>query len=248
MCIFSSAVKSVSETQIFARAASAASQFLVYSMSYDAPSELAMILPLPTPVATDETSVRFIDLSLYPSFFSDMNSGFPVARSKSPIALAAGRGQVLKVHEVGSFEASFVPQLADFERLDPRFRLPPNTWSKLPLYADYGFAVFRLKAGSREVHPMALEFASRNPAKLFYPTVHVHDGAVKAKAHFDHALFCQSSHTGLTWESSDVRGRGLVAREFMKMDRSAGLLDGETGVYRRRISGRHPNCDVWIEA
>jgi hypothetical protein len=36
------------------------------------------------------------------------------------------------VREVGSFEASYVPKIADFSRLDERFRLPVAVWKKLP--------------------------------------------------------------------------------------------------------------------
>ena len=49
MCIFSLLVSSVANTNIFARSSVEGRQFLVYSMQYEADSELAMILPLPTP-------------------------------------------------------------------------------------------------------------------------------------------------------------------------------------------------------
>lgn len=100
-----------------------------------------------------------------------------VSRAKGAPAAAP-----LRVHEVGSFEASFVPSLADFSRLDARFRLPDGLWEGLPIYADYGFAVFKLKAGERKVHPMAFEFASRDRRQLFFPTVHIHDGQIAERA------------------------------------------------------------------
>jgi hypothetical protein len=112
------------------------------------------------------------------------------------------------------YEASYVPRLQDFERLDPRFRLPPQVWASLPLYADYGFAVFKLdfplRPKDREidaarariglppqrqprmtVHPMAFSFPRRDPSTLFFPTVHVHDLSVQPQADFDHALYAQ---------------------------------------------------------
>jgi hypothetical protein len=51
MCIFSALVNSVNNTHIFARHADEGRQHLVYSMAYDAPHDLSMILPLPTPPA-----------------------------------------------------------------------------------------------------------------------------------------------------------------------------------------------------
>jgi len=64
MCMFSSGVKDVAETKIFVRRASRESQILVYSMQYQADTELAMILPLPKSLGAEE-AVRFIDLSGY---------------------------------------------------------------------------------------------------------------------------------------------------------------------------------------
>ena len=55
---------------------------------------------------------------------SDLRRAFPevvlVARGPAPANLAPR--QTLKVHAVGDFEASFVPTVGDFERLDERFR------------------------------------------------------------------------------------------------------------------------------
>ena len=106
------------------------------------------------------------------------------------------------VHDVGEFEASFVPTPADFNRLDERFRLPRSVWSALPDYADYGFAVFKLPPealwllhapprGWTELPPDGVRLPRRNPSALFFPTVHVHDGAVHAEADFDHTLYMQ---------------------------------------------------------
>ncbi len=90
------------------------------------------------------------------------------------------------------YVASFVPSVADFVRLDPRFRLPEVLFDAVPHYADYGFAVFQLAPGKVTVHPMALRFPTRDPDRLFFPTVHVHDGRFHAKAKFDHALYFQT--------------------------------------------------------
>jgi len=121
-----------------------------------------------------------------------MENGFPVivTRSKSSVELTE---PTLQVHEVGSFEASFVPTLNDFDRLDSRFRLPEQIWHQLPIYEDYAFAVFKLKPGAKQIHPMAFEFPRRNIDQMFFPTVHIHDGKVDVKAHFDHSLYCQAA-------------------------------------------------------
>src|SRR5688500_5438397 len=117
MCCFSGAVRSVANTNIYARLSKEA-QYLVYSMEYAADQPVAMILPLPVGARTD-SAVRFISLKDYPHFFTDLRRGFPVPRSSPgrrptgapPPAAAAP----LPVHEVGDFVASFVPTLADFD-------------------------------------------------------------------------------------------------------------------------------------
>src|SRR5262245_37871111 len=179
MCCFSGKVDWVKRTNIFARAAGAERQYLVYEMSFAARDELAMVLPLPVPPRPREDAVRFVALDRYEHFFVDLLSGFPVPLSlgTGPMASsqAAGRTKALAVVDVGEFEASFVPTVRDFDRLDARFRMPADVWGGLPTYRDFGFAVFKLKAWNGKVHPMAFDFPRRDPSWLFFPTVHVYD-------------------------------------------------------------------------
>src|SRR5436190_11979189 len=136
MCCFSQPVESVSHPRIFARSATEGRQFLAYEMQLAAKSDLAMILPLPVPPKSPEDSVKFINLKEYPGFFSDLKEGFPEPPTRG-VPKADDKGPVAKglaVIEVGEFEASFVPTVADFSRLDERFRLPAAAWDALPGY------------------------------------------------------------------------------------------------------------------
>ena len=99
----------------------------------------------------------------------------------------------LEVFEVGNYVASFVPKVADFVQLDKRFCLPEETWSRLPQYKAFGFAVFQLAAGSRTPHPMAFEF-EYDKKSLYFPTLHIHDGKIHETEEFDHILYMQ--HAG----------------------------------------------------
>ncbi len=271
MCMFSQPVQHVAKTCIFARGAGA-EQLLVYSMDFRAAADLAMILPLPVPPRPEDDAVRFIDLSGYSEYFVDMRKAFPPRWVSGAVPSAApsfaGRSKLV-VHDVGAFEASFVPTLGDFDRLDPRFRLPAEIWNRLPAYADWGFAVFKLKSSREQqhAHPMAFAFPRRDRSRLFFPTVHVHDGAVHREALFDHELFCQSPTTLEApmpppvappigqpappspqlvlseWQSSD---RSLAY--FVDIDRSAGTIDIAAPGHRREMQGQLPNQDVWVEA
>lgn len=250
MCCFSQPLISVSATNIFARPDAGGRQFLVYSMTVNAEKELAMVLPLPVKPGTDEKGVSFIDLSGYPDFFTDLLHGFPeptkwsfslgLSRSASKAAAPP-----LEVIRVGNFEASFVPTMKDFSRLDERFRISDSAWKKLPGYKDFGFAVFKLKSGQSKVHPMAFSFPRRDTKTLFFPTVHIHDGEVHSKAEFDHALYCQpGEHEQLTVR--DWRESSGNAAKFMNVKMSKGLILADHHCYQKKMHGNLPNQDTFV--
>lgn len=249
MCMFSGKVKEVSSTNIFARSDVHDRQFIVYEMSIIADRELAMILPLPVKLPAGEHDVKFVDLKNCPEFFTSLNSGFPQPPASPGIASWHSKGipedvHPLEVVHVGDFEASFVPALKDFSRLDERFRLPADVWKQIPGYDDYGFAVFKLKPGSARIHPMAFSFPRRDKNRLFFPTVHIHDGKVHNKAHFDHNLYCQRNDDDLgllTWEESNGQ-----AESFMPIGKTKGLIDPEQHCYRKTMTGNLANRDTWL--
>ena len=265
MCCFSQAVDRVSDTSIFARGLNGG-QVIVYSMAYAAGIDLAMVLPLPVPPRQPEDAVRFINLEEYPDFFVDLQTAFPaealLSRSLSFASLDA-TSIPLVVQEVGDFEASFVPALSDFERLDQRFRIPRAVWDELPAYQDYGFAVFKLRAstsrnarrpfsaspepGTRKVHPMAFEFPRRRRELLYFPTLHVHDGTVHPGADFDHVLYCQPEPG---WDHAvHLRNWSRSRREassYIDVSKARGLVDPTQHLFRLPLAGRRQNKDTWV--
>ena len=254
MCLFSGPVFSVSCTKIFARM-SGGHQFLVYEMTFSADQELAMVLPIPVLADSGEAAVEFMSLEGYPDLFKDLKRLFPVpvarsgARSTGTHVLASS--SILEVHDVGAFEASFVPTLSDFGRLDPRFQMDAAVWDALPMYRDYGFCVFKLKAGrGQHAHPMAFSFPTRDPAKLFFPTVHVHDGQVPAEATFDHELYAQLAlpRVGLRHHPrfAGWSGPSANASTAVSVDRTLGIVDGEKPCLKRTLVGSHDNRDQWL--
>ena len=208
-----------------------------------------------------ETLPAAFEMHGYATLFDDLDRGFPeitlsLPKSRSLLARSAPAPAPLKVHKVGAFEASFVPSLADFNRLDPRFRMSDAVWRALPQYADWGFCVFKLidlkrrwfgGADRRTIHPMAFEFPRRDPSRLFFPTVHVHDGAVHEEAAYDHTLYYQAEHAlpanlgaWLTQTSP------TAAQAFLDVPRSAGIIDGAAPVHRLGITGNQRNTDVLL--
>lgn len=263
---------SVGGTNIFARARGDA-QALIYGMNITASDSVAMVLPLPTPPGVGEDAVRFVDLSGYANVFVDLNECFPPVMPPMPRGGGGFSGgapvkAVLQVHEAGDFEASFVPTIEDIDRIDPRFRLPEGIWDALPQYRDWSFAVFQLRdvaeppRGLRRVfgglrpktiHPMALEFPRRFTDRLFFPTVHLHDGTVHPHDAFDHALFWQQNSAdanGRFWSQTPTYTTTLdtvvTANEHVDIEAARGLIDGESRVYRQNLAGLLPNQDHWV--
>lgn len=247
MCCFSRTVEHVSNTEIFARPVANGRQALIYSMQLKANEPLAMILPIPSAQPARDDMVQFVSLEDYPNLFAGLRRGFPQPRE---LTLGYSRGAAspaarLKVVEVGSFSASFVPTIRDFGRLDPQFRLPEGVWEKLGGYADFGFSVFKLKQGHARIHPMAFVFPTATPGRLFFPTVHIHDGVVHRRAHFNHALYCQTGGLGgrslTAWEES-----AGPASQFVNTKSAKNLILPEHHVFRRTLNGELDNEDITL--
>jgi hypothetical protein len=244
MCCFTGPVTSVSATRIFARMLAGGRQALVYHMTVEAPNALAMVLPLPVMPGGGDQALQFVDLSGCREFFRRLEDGFP-QWAPAPAGDDASPGRApLAVAEVGDFIASFVPAIADFARLDARFRFAPGVWAQLPQYAAYGFAVFQLKPGRVRPQPMAFTFPSALPGRLFFPTLHIHDTQVHGTATFDHQLYAQGGSLDLSfadWEESP-----RLAKTFIDATAARDLVDGDDHVHRRTISGILPNQDTLV--
>jgi len=247
MSCFSGPIDDVAGTKIFARV-EAGWQYLVYEMTFESEADLAVVLPLP--VARDgEACVRFLDMGGYADFFDDLNRLFPFFRGGHTSVLAIGMlpPPTLPVHRVGAFEASFVPTLGDFDRLDRRFSLSPETLEQLPDYGDFGFAVFKLAGrGRQQSHPMALSFRTRDADVIFFPTLHLRDGKVAQQTRFDHHLYCQAqgrvaSDEGRSWLAS----QGPVGKT-VDIGRTHGIVDEWAPCYRLELKGEQRNRDVRV--
>jgi hypothetical protein len=241
MCCFSGQVDHVSSTKIFARAIGAGRQALVYAMEFGARADVAMVLPLPVPPGSPEDALRFTSLESYPEFFDHLANAVPPPMRPPAMGYGAPGRADLPVSRVGAFDASFVPTIGDFDRLDVSFRLPPAVWASLPSYRDFGFAVFRLHKGRSKVHPMAFSFPSRVPDLLFFPTVHVHDGVVHEKAAFDHALYAQGSSPTI----AAAFRRGGDAEAYVRLEDTGELVAPQT-IFGQELSGVLPHGDIYI--
>jgi hypothetical protein len=188
-------------------------------------------------------------------FFQHLEALFPqpawmgmAPQSRAPLSKS------LKVHAVGEFDASFVPGVDDFERLDPRLRLAPSVFDRLPTYRAFSFCVFKLRHArgvvdrmlgrnpAADVHPMAFEFPRRDADALFFPTVHIHDGEVHETAAFDHTLFAQ---VDVPWVPMFDWAPNMLDTKFLS-DATAVCVDRTAPLYRRRLLGSLRNADTVV--
>jgi hypothetical protein len=154
----------------------------------------------------------------------------------------------LQVQRVGAYEASFVPRTEDFGRLDERFRLPLDLWTSLGAVADYGFAVFKLRESRHAVaHPMAFEFPTRHPDRLFFPTLHIHQRSAPPMARFDHELYCQPEPS-MQWYLDDWQESEGPAGDYVNCAAAHELFDLEHPCWRVKVSGFRRNTDTWLGA
>lgn len=263
MCCFAQPVVEVKNTAIFARLTTDGRQFLLYSMHCKLRKENAMVLPLPVDTASPD--FQFLDMSETPELFTEIERSFVPPRPRSSDGWLGGDeffDDHLEVVNVGSFEASWVPSQDQFERLDPRFRISPRVWAELPHYSDYGFAVFKFRRGEQKVHPMGLCFRTRHPDKLFYPTLHIHDGEIHPQEMFDHVLYAQTE-TNLIHQPDpdclpDPHSIYNIDHnwthsyhpfgQFLSKGNTHNAIHRERKGYRRSIVGRRTNCDVLVPA
>jgi hypothetical protein len=167
-----------------------------------------------------------------------------VSSTKTGAMGGFGGAAPLPVVKVGNFIASYMPSIANFPRVDKQFTLPTTVWKSLPNYAEYGFAVFQLNIPLKEdtvIHPMAFEFATELQNKLFFPTVHIHDGKIHPQEHFDHALYLQEDAMGL-YKTLERTPR--PASTFMRNVLAKGITSPDDIVYRQVLFGTLPNEDT----
>jgi len=279
----------ISKTHIFAGHGREDFQSIVYDLSIASSAHAAMILPLPVVIGDSSDVINFIDLSAYPDFFDDLNRVCVCEYDSFTTDFDSVCGglepeSVLAVHQVGDYEASYVPSLADFDRLDSCFRLSDEVWKQMPDYKDYGFAVFQLKivlsqeadSNDNAVHPMAFEFRARYPDRLYFPSVHVHDGAFHQSAGFMHKFFCQRDEARQEFKQQRALLQGFesteelflskdsmllasgsydwfyssldVAGNVLSLDPIESLIAPDKKIYAMTLFGEYKNQDVWMGA
>jgi hypothetical protein len=253
MGIFSTPVRVAGTFNFFARAARAHTdhQFLACNFRYEAETAFTLILPLPTPPDAPANAVRFINLSGYDGFFQDVRRGFPVL-TRDPEKQSLTDRLREKVRDwldldTTQIELAFFPNQPVLAEMSNRWPLSAAVWAALKPYANFGLVGLKLEAGANRLPPIAFEFPRSTPAELFFPTAH--NLPRSAALNVKHALYAQTPHRSPAWRIStgpdDHRQRWL-ARNFVKVDRTLGLIDPDQPIVARRLSGPADNLDVRV--
>lgn len=256
MCIITQTVESVRATKIFSCFThDESSQFLVYSNEVTTPSDNnLMILPVPNP-----DSVAFVNLKQYPKFFDHCEDQFERIPEMSPYAslshsrsLSASYDSApLPVHHVGSYLASIVPSIQDFERLNQEYFDIPDDLERLlgrQYNSEFGFIVCRLKKGNHTYHPFAYMHQKHSCGLLFLPTLHYHPhdrrGMKHIEADWDHLIYT----VGTDYDSTSLDGYRYSPKGTIQYEKLPSEIrwTAKNRMCRRRIYGEKKNEDVWL--
>ncbi len=262
MCCFSGPVTSVSGTKIFASmrvllaTEGERAQILAYEAMVTTEASNAMVLPIPVRPDVGADGIVLLDMSSVPDFFLVLFRLVEAGTPRLPTFSAPFPQPQLTVHRVGAYDVSIVPTIEDFGRLSSLFRLGP---SRSPVglgvsleqpqgllqvfrqrYPGHSFVVCQIAPGKVDLHPFGVMFLPRHPDHLFFPTLHIHDGALHEKAHFDHQIFAQGARLEL--RSAPLNrtedGRSLARKlPFLYEDQQVELTS---------LRGDHPNSDLYI--
>ena len=201
MPIFTQYVSTAAPTKVFARN-DRGIQHLAFELSYGSFGDTSLIVPIPVS-AEDSAAFRFVDLSRYRDFFSDLDRSFPrdsrAYKSGNPqIPLQRVENSGIEYHESIKSLAASTHQVSDV------------AWKCLHYYQhNFGFVVVKLETTYGSVQrllPFAFAFRPCSPGNsLYYPTVDISKGTIDSKVEYDTELYYQGDkNLPGDFESTDI--------------------------------------------
>lgn len=92
---------------------------------------------------------------------------------------------------------------------------------------------------------MAFRFRTRHPDRVFFPTVHVHDGEVHETADFDHQLYYQLANERSAHSNEEKSPEATAA--FVSEAQAKALVRMSGHLYRQTLRGERPNVDTFVQ-
>lgn len=215
MCIFTAAVRRVSNTRIFVTELEDGRQFTVYqnAVAFAATGKrVAMILPFPNAEGkvTAQSEIMW-NMEKYTDFFADCEELFTI-RSRGGPSSKSAKSAPLPIHSCGAYQYSVVPTLSAFAGLKyEHFGLDepaPGFLANLRDYYgnNYGYLVcIYTKEG--EIPPVAFMHPMLPRSRLFVPTMHSHHGEMReTTGDWDHDIYVINNASAIGLEYSCVNG------------------------------------------
>jgi len=272
MCIFSGSVKEVSKTKIlvsqvfpakiidardktgrsrrFKKPIGKPLQLTVYQNSVqlsrnpmDASGRPNTAMILPFPLRSDRKNrVQLLNMENYEGLFDDLESVFSqrVVLSK---AYTLSDNQSLDVYNIGSYQASIVPNFDSLDKVDTIFNVVPDVKQLLKQYygRGFGFVICILK-NSAKFHPFAYVHELRMDGKFFVPTRHFHGAGNVGLMNSEFARFHEP---GLSMLPGILPGSAPEDDYPLEADiNMSGQNDPGRGHTRRATSGMSQNDEV----
>ena len=207
----------------------------------------AMILPFP--LIKGKNRVKLYDLSKYPKMFKDLGKMFTrLGKGRGILDFDmsySNNGDKLRIHNVGSYKASIVPNYEGFKKLQAaQFNISPSVIKLLSqFYADgYGFIVCQIRQNAK-YHPFGYTHEMRSDGKLFVPTKHhhghvegnpfkYHDAQTKMPGdEYDDDLDSVNSHMARTLAEGDAYLRQTVRRNSLSTYMDRPKIDWDHSIY-----------------
>eukprot|EP00039_Didymoeca_costata_P014148 m.225482 g.225482 ORF g.225482 m.225482 type:complete len:278 (+) comp15957_c4_seq10:185-1018(+) len=277
MCIIQGKVERVAKTNIMVAPIQNGLQLTVYSNNVamkDAAGAMLLPFPLVAEMSDEkqlEEPCQLVDLSEYKTLFSELNRAcFPVMKSLSINRNASPNcSDSLAVVQIGSYKASIVPTIGDFERLRMDvFTIDPVVFEFLSQkYPNqYGFVVCQLDK-ERDYHPFGYITQKLPDGSMFIPTMHYHEHAKTKKKHnpsthadWDHEIFSinhpllgprqqDSSSKAATKSNGMFSKTGTCKRNVLAMEKLPKEMEPVEIIYGYKVDTKYKeNHDLVCEA
>ncbi len=242
--IFSQPVTELADINLYGRV-SGDRQCLVVALRYTAEAETALVLPLPVRKGCGAHEVRTLSMDHCGSFFASLAMGFtsgPTANRRGTSDEEEDAPKTVRFTRASVKKSVYVPTITDFADVDWQWKLPTTTLAAHPQYGSFGFMLHVLPAGTNvRVGPVALDFPTRDPSRIFFPTLQSRGGPVPQSVMQDCVLYCQDTPRQGLDETPDPASKTMVVAP------PEAILNVHHVVQRQALYGSTENRDTWIE-
>ena len=242
MSIFSQPIDTAADVNLFARMVGDR-QHLVVGMRLSAPTDVALVIPLPIRRGCGDHEVQLTSLDDSRAFFAALATGFapPVSARDRRDDEDEDAPRTVRYAQAQPIQTSYVGSTSQLARIDENYHLPRAVLAAQPQYGDYGFLIHVLPAGQAvRVTPLAVCGPARDPSRLYLPTLVAAGGPAPDVVLQDATIYTQHIHHLSLDESKNPAG------DFVNTSVTGDLVDPEHLVQRKVVYGSNANADTFL--